>query len=149
MPFEPSSKFCSNPEVCAVLDRIGAFLEQAGDYEEKRARAETLTSEWAAQAAATAAAAKPRQAVDVRFRASVEGVTDTRELAKRTAPFFVGSVDGKTIERLSSILRRTHPEAFAAVGAELAREIAARPEAFGNPLSVLDWRLRKAAGGAP
>lgn len=146
MPFEPTSKYCKNTAVCEVLDRIGEYLDSDSAYQEKAARAEALMSEWGKQAAA---AAKPRQAVDVRFRAAVEGVTDTRELAKRSAPFFVGSVDGKTIERLSSILRRTHPEAFAAVGAELAREIAARPEAFGNPLSVLDWRLRKAAGGAP
>lgn len=149
MPFEPTSKYCKNAAVCEVLDRIGAFLDSDSAYQEKAARAEALMGEWGKQAAATAAAAKPRQGVDARFRASVEGVTDTRELAKRTAPFFVSSVDGKTIERLSDILRRTHPEAFAAVGAELAREIAARPEAFGNPLSVLDWRLRKAAGGAP
>lgn len=149
MPFEPSARFCGNAEVCRVLDRIGAFLDSDSAYQEKAARAEALMSEWGKQAAATAAAAKPRQAVDARFRNAVEGVSEPRELAKRTAHFFVGNVDGKTIERLSSILRRTHPEAFFAVGAELAREIAARPEAFGNPLSVLDWRLRKAAGGAP
>lgn len=147
---EPSSKYCSNPGVSAALDRLGAHIYDLPDatYAAKEARAERFVSELEKQAAENAeaiAAANPKATADLRFRRAVENPgADARELAKRAAPFLTSAVDGRAIQRIGDIIKAVPLDVFASVGAEFAREYEANPKGFANPLSVLNWRVRKA-----
>lgn len=150
MNFEASSKYCTNAGVCAVLDRIGEYIkdEPPNVTAEKQSRAEAIAANSIEREAELEAAANPITA-DVKFRRAIESAQgNTRELAKRAAPFVTSTIDGRAIERIGDIIKDAPFEMFESIAAEFAREFDANPKAFKNPISCLGWRVQKAVKDA-
>ena len=67
-----------------------------------------------------------------------------RTVAKATARFLCGHIEGTTITRLANIYVRYGSKTARSTGARLARAMAADPHSVRDPLSILEHRCKEA-----
>jgi len=150
------------PELNAALRSLWASLNALPPEESARrlAAAERVEANAAAyqRELSERTRAKRKVTADTEFTAAFDTALKSagglqrpeaaRVVAKATARYFLGTINGKTIERLSGIYTRYGSDVCRTKGAALAREIAVDPERIRSPLGALEHRCREAAGGA-
>ena len=138
----------SNPGLAAALESLWQSIESVPPevMEDRRLRYESMMDTARRQFEADRRAAQP---TEKRFARAWTKAQDggPYEIARAVLGFLVPHHDGRSVERFKAMITRYGMETVQAEGQALAGELQRGSRRIVNPLSVLDYRCKRALMG--